>query len=240
MTAGLDGVLRIDALDAEPDLLHGFSTLALGAMERGDGEGVRTPARLALLDAVGLGVRASGLTTVGAVHGNRVVEVREPGGVVAGVDGLITDRSGVPLLATFADCCPLVLYDPRRRAVALCHAGWRGTAAGISTRAVAALGERYGTRPEDLICGLGPSICGACYQVGPEVAARFDGAGSRPGPGDRTLLDVADVNRLQLIAAGVDERRIHRHPACTRETPDLASHRRDHDGRRCAAVVALG
>jgi len=240
MTASEDHrLLRIDALDAEPGLAHGFSTLALGSMERRDDGDVRTPARLGLLDVVGLGDRASELTTVGAIHGTRVVEVEEPGGVVVGVDGLMTDQPGVPLLATFADCCPVVLYDPRHHALALCHAGWRGTAKGIATRAVAAMRQRYHSRPGDLVCGIGPSVCGACYEVGPEVAVLFDGAGSRPGPGDRTLLDVAEVNRLQLVAAGVEPERIHCHPACTRETSALASHRRDHDGRRCAAVAAL-
>lgn len=233
-------LLRIDGLDREPGLAHAFSTLALGGMERRrDGEVTGTPARLALLDAAGLGNRAGELTTVGAVHGTRVVEVGDRRGAVPGVDGLITDQPGLPLLATFADCCPLLLYDPRHHAVALCHAGWRGTAGGIATRAVAALRGRYGADPHDLVCGIGPSICGDCYEVGAEVAARFDGAGSRPGRGDRTLLDVGEVNRLQLVAAGVDPERIHRHPACTRETPEVASHRRDHDGRRCAAVVAL-
>ncbi|MBO0707164.1 MAG: laccase domain-containing protein [Candidatus Dormibacteraeota bacterium] len=240
MRASGDGrLLQIDALDSEPGLVHGFSTLALGGMERRDGEGTRTPARLALLDAAGLGDWAGDLTTVGAVHGTRVVEVGERGGPVPGVDGLMTDQPGLPLLATFADCCPLLLYDPRHHAVALCHAGWRGTAGAIATRAVAALRERYGTEPCDLVCGIGPSICGDCYEVGPEVAAHFDGAGSWPGPADRTQLDVGEVNRGQLVAVGVDPARIHRHPACTWETRDLASHRRDHDGRRFAALVVL-
>lgn len=232
-------LLRIEALDVEPGLVHGFSTLALGAMERRDGGDVRTPPRLALLEALGLGAQAGELTTLGAVHGADVVEVDGRRGSVPRVDGLITDQREVPLLATFGDCVPILLYDPRHHAVALSHAGWRGTAKGVATRTVAALQERYGTAPSDLLCGIGPSVCGACYEVGPEVAARFDGLGSRQGPGDRTLLDVGEVNRLQLIAAGVDPRRIHRHPACTRETPDLPSHRRDHDGRRFAAVVAL-
>lgn len=242
MTAGSEDqrLLRIDGLELEPALVHGFSTLRLGGMERRrEGGGAGTPERLALLAAAGLGARSGDLTTVGAVHGTRVAEVGEGRGAVPGVDGLMTDRPGVPLLATFADCCPVLLYDRRHHAVALCHAGWRGTAGGIATRAVTALCRRYGTEPGDLVCGIGPSICGACYEVGPEVAARFDGAASRPGRGDRTLLDVGEVNRLQLVAAGVDPGRIHRHPACTRETPALASHRRDHDGRRCAAVVAL-
>ncbi|MBO0703243.1 MAG: laccase domain-containing protein, partial [Candidatus Dormibacteraeota bacterium] len=220
---------------------HGFSTLRLGAMERrrGGSPDVRTPARLALLEALGLAGRAGELTTLGAVHGTDVVAVDGRRGSIPRVDGLITDQPGVPLLATFGDCVPLLLYDPRQHAIALCHAGWRGTAGQMAARGVAALRRHYGTDARDLVCGIGPCICGSCYEVGPEVAARFDGAASRPGPGDRTLLDVGEVNRRQLVAAGVDPERIHRHPACTREDPELASHRRDHDGRRFAAVVCL-
>jgi polyphenol oxidase len=240
MSAGEDHlVFRIGALDAEPGLVHGFSSLRLGAMERRDGGDVRTPARLALLEALGLEPQAGELTTLGAVHGADVAELDGRRGSVPGVDGLITDQPAVPLLATFGDGVPILLYDPRHHALALSHAGWRGTAIGIASRTVDALRERYGTVPGDLVCGIGPSICGSCYEVGPEVAVRFEGLGSRPGPGDRTLLDVGEVNRLQLVAAGVDPRHIHRHPACTRETPELPSHRRDHDGRRFAAVVAL-
>jgi copper oxidase (laccase) domain-containing protein len=124
--------LQLDALAAEPGLAHAFSTLAAGEMaRRRDGEPVATPARRAFLAEHGFD--AERLATVGAVHGARVQRVDEPRGVVAGVDGLVTDRPDLPLLATFADCCPVLLYDPAQCAVALCHAGWRGTAAVLRT-----------------------------------------------------------------------------------------------------------
>lgn len=233
----MSDVLSIEALTAEPGLVHGFSTLAHGSMRRADGAPVVTPERRAFAEL--LGVDAGRLTTVGAVHGTRLARVDEPAGGVPNVDGLLTDRPGLPLFATFGDCCPLVLYDPGRRALALCHAGRRGTARGIATRAVEALRDAYGCEPADLVVGIGPSVCQRCYDVDGEVAAQFDGAGLVPaGPG-RWLLDVGDVNRSQLEAAGVRPERIHRHAACTRETPSLPSHRRDHDGRRFACVAAL-
>lgn len=233
----MSDVLDIGALTAEAGLVHGFSTLAHGSMRRPDGAPVVTPERRAFAER--LGVDAERLTTVGAVHGTRLARVDEPVGGVPNVDGLLTDRTDLPLFATFGDCCPLVLYDPGRRAVALCHAGRRGTARGIAARAVEALRDGYGCDPADLVVGIGPSVCQRCYDVDDEVAAQFDGVGLLPaGPG-RWLLDVADVNRSQLEAAGVRRERIHRHAACTRETPTLPSHRRDHDGRRFACVVAL-
>ncbi|MFZ0215584.1 MAG: polyphenol oxidase family protein [Candidatus Dormiibacterota bacterium] len=231
-------LLQIEELGREPGLAHAFSTLRSGEMaRRRDEEPIATPARRAFLAQLGLD--ADRLSTVGAVHGVRLRQLDEPQGSVAGVDGLLTDRSGLPLFATFGDCCPILLYDPEHHAVALCHAGWRGTAGAIAAAGVLALRDAYGSRPQALRCGIGPAICGDCYEVGPEVASRFDGIGSRPGPADRAFLDVGEVNRRQLLAAGMAAERIHRHPACTREDARLPSHRRDHDGRRFAAVVAL-
>src|SRR5260370_1056818 len=74
-----------------------------------------------------LGIDAEPLTVAGAVHGNGVARVDEHLDVVKGVDALVTDRRGVALFATFADCYPIVLWDAEHRCAALVHAGWRGT-----------------------------------------------------------------------------------------------------------------
>jgi len=105
------------------------------------------------------------------VHGSRVAwHDRAEGWVqVDGVDGHATRASGVLLLVTVADCIPVYLVDPRRRAIALLHAGWRGTAGGILTRGLALLAERAGTVPADVIMHAGVGICGDCYEVGSEV-----------------------------------------------------------------------
>jgi len=232
-------VLTVPALAAEPGLVHGFSTLALGSM-RGpapDGSPL-TPARRAF--AAMLGLDAGRLTAAAAVHGADVARVDGPAGVVPGRDALVTDRPGLPLLATFADCYPVLLFDPARRALALAHAGWRGTAAGVARAAVEALRREYGCRPADLVAGVGPGICGGCYEVGEEVASRFGGGCVRPaGAAGRHLLDLAEANRAQLEAAGVPGRSIHLHGACTRESPDLPSHRRSPDGSRFACLAAI-
>jgi YfiH family protein len=231
-------VLRIGALAAEPHLAHGFSRLALGSM-RGpapDGSPL-TPERRAF--AAALGLPAERLTAAGAVHGAEVARVDEPAGVVRGCDALVTDRPGLPLLATFADCYPVLLFDPGRRALALAHAGWRGTAAGIARGAVAALRRQYGCRPGELVAGVGPGICGRCYEVGEEVAVRFGPRCARPVGRGRFLLDLATANRAQLEAAGVPRERIHVHGACTRESADLPSHRRSPDGTRFACLAAI-
>lgn len=89
-------------------------------------------------------------------------------------DAMMADQTGFALCWAFGDCAPILLVDPRSRGFALVHAGWRGTAAGIAHHAVQAMTERYGTRPADLLAGIGPSIGACCYAVSPEVRAGFD------------------------------------------------------------------
>jgi YfiH family protein len=227
--------LSIAELEAQPGLLHGFSTLALGSMRSSD-DGWLTPPRRALCAA--LGVDPQRLSVIGAEHGARVQRVDVPRGVVAHCDVLVTDRPGLPLLGTFADCYPLLLFDPGRRVLALAHAGWRGTTAGVAAAAVQALVAEYGCRPSDLVAGLGPGICGTCYEVGSDVAVRFDPAVVSRREG-RYFLDLGAALRRQLETAGVGAAVIHVHPACTRETPELASHRRCPDGTRFACIAAI-
>jgi YfiH family protein len=233
------GVLTIQALAAEARLVHGFSTAALGSMRRDeDAASPLTGPRRAF--ALALGLDPERMTVAGAVHGAEVGRVDGPAGVVSGVDILVTDRPGLPLLVTCADCYPVIVFDPVRRALALAHAGWRGTAAGVAMRAVQALAAEYGSRPEDLLAGLGPGICGGCYEVSAEVAERFDPAVVRPGAADgRFRLDLAAANEAQLRHAGIGRERLRRHGACTKETPELPSHRRSPDGSRFACIAAI-
>jgi YfiH family protein len=235
------GVLGIAALAGQPGLVHGFSTAALGCMRRHeDDPSSLTPARRAFAGALGLDpVR---VTVAGAVHGAEVGRVDAGPGVVPDVDALITDRHGLPLLVTCADCYALIVFDPVRPALALVHAGWRGTAAGIARQAVRALTAEYGSRPADLVAGVGPGICAGCYEVTAEVAERFDPRFLQPAAGreaGRFQLDLAAANRAQLEEAGIPAGRIHEHGACTRETPELPSHRRSPDGSRFACIAAI-
>jgi YfiH family protein len=235
--AGTPQVLRIVELESEPGLAHGFSTSALGSV--GLTHAVDHAPVLASRRAFAraLGLDSETLTTAGAVHGMTVVRVDEPRDVVQGVDGLVTNSRGVALFATFADCYPILLWDPRVRCAGLAHAGWRGTVAGVANAAVNAMQHEYGSAPQDIRAGIGPGICGRCYEVGGEVASQFDSEFVAPSGGDRFLLDLAAANRAQLEAAGVTD--VHVIGVCTKETGFLPSHRRAPDGARFGAIVAL-
>jgi YfiH family protein len=230
-------VLKIPALETEPGLVHGFSTSVLGSLGL-----THAPDPIPVLEARrafarALGLDSEQLTTAGAVHGNSIARVDGPQDVVQGVDGLVTDRQGVVLFATYADCYPIVLWDPDKKCVALVHAGWRGTQAGVAAAAVRTLHDEYGSAPADIRAGIGPGICGLCYEIGADVASQFDARFVKPGRGDRFLLDLAVANAAQLEAAGVGE--VHVLGLCTKETDFLPSHRRNPDGTRFGAIVAL-
>jgi YfiH family protein len=230
-------LLKIPELESESGLLHGFSTLLMGnvGLSRApDPEPVLASRRDF---ARSLGTDSAALTVVGAVHGATVARVDEPQGVVQGVDALVTDRRGVPLFATYADCYPIVLWDPQRRCVALAHAGWRGTVARVGPATVRKMADEYGSEPTNIRAGIGPGICGSCYEVGEEVASHFDPRFVKPGRDDRFFLDLAAVIRAQLNEAGVKE--VHVLGLCTKETLFLPSHRREPDGTRFGAIVAL-
>ena len=230
-------VLKIPALESQTGLVHGFSTVALGSVGL-----THAPDPLPVLAsrrafARALGLDSEQMTTIGAVHGSRVARLDEPQDVVQEVDGLVTDRQGVVLFATYADCYPIALWDPDKKVVALVHAGWRGTQARIAEGAVRAMVDGYGSDPAGIVAGIGPGICGRCYEVGADVAAQFDDRFLAPGREDRFLLDLAAANASHLEAAGVGA--VHVMGLCTKETEYLPSHRRTPDGTRFGAIVAL-
>jgi YfiH family protein len=218
-------------------LVHAFSTSDLGSMgltNAPDPAAVHSARRRF---AESLGLDPDTLTVAGAVHGADVARIVEPQAIVNGVDALITDRPGIALFATYADCYPIVIWDPVHKAAGLAHAGWRGTEARMAQAVVEVMQDAFDSQPDDLMAGIGPGICGRCYEVGEEVASRFDPRFSTKKADGKFLLDLAAANRAQLQEAGVDE--VFDIGLCTKETAYLPSHRRQPDGTRFGAIVAI-
>ena len=126
-------------------------------------------------------------------------------------DGHATSTAGLLVAITVADCVPVYVVDAEKRSVALLHAGWRGAAAGILAVGISVLSERWQSEAEDLWVHLGPAICGACYEVGPEV---FEALGRPPPPG-RAPVDVREVLVSQARAIGVRAAQISVSNDCT-------------------------
>src|SRR5439155_498688 len=124
-----------------------------------------------------------------------------------------------------------VLWDPDHRAAALAHAGWRGTEAEVAAHTVQAMRREFGTDPSALKAGIGPGICGRCYEVGEEVATRFDARFVSSTNGDRFLLDLASDRPPSDEQGPAGCRPIRAHPL-RRLPPPRGAHR----PRRAAAA----
>jgi polyphenol oxidase len=203
-----------------------------------------------------LGVDDAHLYRAHQVHGASVI-VHRPGdrprgdAPLADADILISNDPAAVLAIQTADCVPLLIADRRTGAVAAAHAGWRGLAARVPQVAVQSLAKEFGSRPEDLVAAIGPSISGPRYEVGDEVRARFEQSGFSPAERDRWFAPAARPGhwffdgwasaRDQLAGSGVGADQIHLAGLCTASVPDLlCSYRCDGKaaGRIAAAIRA--
>ena len=89
------------------------------------------------------------------------------------VDGMITNVPGICLVTSYADCVPLYFVDPVKKAIGLSHSGWRGTVGKIGKNTVQLMQENFGSKPEDLLAAVGPSVCMDCYEVSEDVIEQF-------------------------------------------------------------------
>jgi YfiH family protein len=187
-----------------------YDSLNVGHFVGDDGEAVETNHDLI---CQALGISRGDIAAAQQVHGDQVtlVKTEDRGQVIPATDALITDAPGVALLLRFADCLPVLLYDPVHQAFGLVHAGWRGTVGGIAAKTALAMVEAYGSRPADIMAGLGPCIGPCCYQVGTEVIepvkANFNYWQELLQPqGNGSLhFDLWEANRRQLAEQGVEE-----------------------------------
>ncbi|GAB4508882.1 MAG: peptidoglycan editing factor PgeF [Anaerolineae bacterium] len=202
-----------------------------------------------------LSVNRSRASTVWQVHGADVVVVDGPvrgRRWIALADGMITDQPDTPLVMRYADCTPIMLYDPVKGVIGVAHAGWRGTVIGAASSTVRAMMKAYGCRPGDIQAGIGPSIGPERYQVGEEVveaALRHfgtlngglaEGPLIRRDPADGTAyFNLWSANKLDLQSAGVDQ--IEVAEICTAlHTDEFYSHRAEKGNTgRFGAVISL-
>ena len=131
-------------------------------------------------------------------------------------DALITDVKGVVMSILTADCVPILLYDTQQEVVAAVHAGWKGTKEQIVLKTVQKMKEKYGCNPRNIIAGIAPSIGRCCYEVGEDVARHFfetpEGFDTK---GEKYMLDLPFINKLQLVKAGIPEENIEMSQICT-------------------------
>jgi len=178
-------------------------------------------------------------------------------------DALITREHGVAIALSFADCVPILLYDPVERVMAQAHGGWRGTARGIGAATVAAMNQQFGCLPSNILAGIGPAIGSCCYEVGETVQRLFLGQlqfDTQPAEQYRDLvhasavfstlslsnrkslrLDLQATNRNQLLMAGLLPEHIEVMAVCTSCANELFFSHRAEQGKtgRFPVLIAL-
>ncbi|MGE5677407.1 MAG: peptidoglycan editing factor PgeF [Pseudomonadota bacterium] len=166
---------------------------------------------------------------------------------IMNTDGLMTNIPGIPMITFYADCVPLFFLDTKNKAVAVTHSGWKGTVMKIGAKTVKLMGEVYGTRPEDCLAGIGPSIGPECFEVGPEVAEVFKDSFKdwpqiiEPYYEGKSRINLWETNRLILKEAGIPEENITISGLCTVCKEEMFfSYRRD-KGRNgsLSAIIEL-
>ncbi len=251
-------ILQASALAKLPWLVHGFSTrpggvselqgekvLNLGFAEWDSQENVLENRRCF---QSALGADDLTLVTLRQIHSDVVQLFEAPPAEPCRGDASATNRASLLLAVQTADCVPILLVDPRKRAVAAVHAGWRGTLLHIVTKTIGTMYMQFGTKPADLLAAIGPSIGGCCYEVGTEVAAEFKSqfpnasdwfdelrTGDEPNPlrwlnmsppghqppPKNVLLDLRKANCAQLLDAGLRSQNIFVSDLCTACRRDL-------------------
>jgi YfiH family protein len=246
---------QFDTLGAADGIVHAVSTRLGGfspapwdtlnlSVSTGDAPANVYANRHRLAESVG--TTYDRVYTCHQVHGANVVRVHDQDPADVGAihaDALMTDRRGHFLSLRFADCVPILFFDPRRPAGAIAHAGWRGTAENVAGATVASLAEAFDSRPADLLVGIGPSIGPCCYEVGEDTAAHFaERRGGVLRDDGRLVLDLWTLNRQALEDAGVPTEQIEVSGVCTRcHSDEFFSHRAAGGGPsgRFAALLAL-
>jgi YfiH family protein len=207
----------------------------------------------------GIGVNPEQIVTMGQVHGNDVLRVgaadagkgsRDRGTSAGYADALITNEAGVVLTTLHADCQPILIVDPEKRAVAAVHAGWRGTVADAGGATVTAMTREFGSDPADLLAYLGPAIGPDANEVGDEVIEAWleqardledaaQDAVLKPGP--KHHFNVPAANRMLLIRAGMRPENIETSPICTKSNTDSWFSHRGHgpNAGREGALIAI-
>lgn len=271
-------LLQIPAFSKLPWLIHAFSTsprgvsvledekvLNLGFTDLDTRENVLENRRRLQKAA---GAKDFPLVTLKQIHSDVVRLFDSTPSEPCKGDASITNRPGLLLAIQTADCVPILLVDPKKRAIAAIHAGWRGTLARIAAKTVGKMQMHFATNPRDLLAAIGPSIGPCCYEVGTEVATQFLSqfadapayfdefrTGDEPNPiqwlnmmppGHQpppkgVLLDLRKANRSQLLSAGLRPQNIHTIDLCTACHPDLlfSYRKRGPQSGRLMSIIAV-
>lgn len=191
-------------------------------------------------------------------HGTKVLtidkaffELDHPSAIetLYGVDATISIENDIFLCVTSADCVPILLFDKRNKVIAAIHAGWRGTVGRIVAKTIKEMERNFQSSPQDMVAGIGPSICVEHYEVGEDVIDCFRSEGfdlsdeslfQKNTSSTKMHVDLKEINRRELLSLGVKEDNIEKSPLCTFEREDIffsARRQTVHSGRMLTGIM---
>jgi YfiH family protein len=280
-------IIRADALTKLPWLVHGFSTRVGGVSKaygknglnlgftKEDQKAAVEKNRMAFEKAIGAADKKGEpwpMATLKQVHGDVIycVSTADDCAKPCTGDGLITNTPGLLLAIQTADCLPVLLVDPQKKAVGAFHAGWRGTFKRIVEKGVGAMQQHFGSDPKKILAAIGPGIHSCCYEVGRDLRTQFEAQFSyandlfvevsdydpirekypmlfltarAPGHSDlgpQIHLDLVEANRRQLLDAGVPAKNITASELCTSCNTDILFSYRKEGGKTGRLMGAVG
>lgn len=200
-----------------------------------------------------VGIAPECLVSAQQVHGDSIYKVTlkdkgrgafERDTVIPATDALMTNEKGLALLIFFADCVPVLFLDPLKKVIAVAHAGWRGTVAKIAAKTVQAMEKNYGTKAQNILVGIGPSIGSCHYQVDEPVIAQVEKAFPEADSllerreDGHAFLNLWESNRRQLLGVGLADKNIVIAGLCTScSSEKFFSHRAGMRGRQAAVLM---
>lgn len=192
-----------------------------------------------------LGIDYKDLVCAKQIHSNQIRYVQDEDRgkgalsydtAIGQTDAFITDKKNLPLAIFTADCLFIFLYDFRRPAIGLIHAGWRSSQENIAARTVELMQEKFDTQAQDLCVGFGPAIRSCCYEVGEEFKDFFPKELVRKN--GHYYLDLVAINKMRLLSCGVKETNIFDTQICTScQNKEFFSYRKD--GKSCGRMMSV-
>lgn len=197
-----------------------------------------------------LAIEVGSLVISQQIHGNTTTVINDSHkghgaygheDAISSTDGIITESRGVALAVLTADCVPVMVVDPLRKAIGIAHAGWRGALSMIAAKTVLKMRDTFGTEPADCLVALGPSIGLCCYKAGEDVISQFQRVFGPAICVAKDRLDLQLAVQLQLAGVGVEKSNISSSRLCTTCNRDLFYSYRAEGGRtgRMMSVIML-
>lgn len=247
-------IIQSQILSEVPSLVHGSGVMDERSLVFKYGEEFESVVAHRRELARELGIRLEDCVFMEQVHKTQIRRIgknargsgtEEPDSELEGTDAMITNELGVYLVSKTADCVPIFLVDPKKRAVGMAHAGWSGTIQEIALKTIRRMIRDFKTNPADLLAYCGPAIGRRCYSIDHDLERirvfqqRF-GESVLSIEHEQLHLDLRRCNRLLLEEAGVKPESIEMSDLCTHCDEHLPSHRREKRERRTAILNIIG